>query len=212
MVDIQILGVTEAAPRRPFTSPDLYRRDCAILAHLVEDLEVLLDARTRIVPYRAIEWTVDDLKRRVIVCDPVTLRQGGVDVNVVGFFGERNPERDGAPLEEANAEIILEFRNYPGILSYSSMELEDGNWANLVLHDKPDTREYWRASRLHAEAAEKLSPLFYRTVRIHNGILPGGLYAGHPLELQQTKYWDFRRPKMWRAVRDLLPLAAAPDP
>ncbi|HEX2153495.1 MAG TPA: hypothetical protein VHL52_05930 [Acidimicrobiia bacterium] len=207
-MDIEVLGLTETARRRPFTSPDLYLHDRAILAQLAADLRELLDRGRHVKPYEPIEWTLDGLKRRVIVCDPVALRGGIVDVSMVGFFGERNLDRDGAPLEEANAEIVLEFRNYPGILSYSSTELADGNWANLVLHDKPDTREYWRASHRHAQAAEHLSPLYYRTVRIHNGVLPGGLYGERPVLIERTKYWDFGGRKMWRAVRELPPLAA----
>lgn len=207
--DIEVLGITEAARRRPFTSPDLYATDVGFLSHMVEDLRILLRPSQEMEPYRPIEWTVDTLKRRTIVCQPEALRTSCDDVSVVGFFGQRNLDRDGATLEEANAEIVLEFRNYPGILSYSSMELVDGNWANLVLHDKPDTREYWRASRRHAEAAEKLSPLFYRTVRIHNGILPGGLYGGQTVQLQCTKYWDFRSRRIWRGMRELVRLATA---
>lgn len=209
-VDIETLGTTEAAYRRPFTSPDLYAADQAILGRLADDLRGLLDGSRPVEAYGAVEWLVDGLKRRAIVCDPPLL-QGTVDLNVVGFFGERNRDQDGSPLEEANAEIVLEFRNYPGILSYSSMELADGNWANLVLHDKPDTREYWRASRRHAEAAEQLSPLYYRTVRIHNGVLPGGLGGGSPIYLERTKYWDFRGRTMWRGVREMTPTASAPS-
>lgn len=207
-MDSQVLGITEAVRRRPFTSPDLYPADRAVLSYMLADLRAQLASATAIEAYETIEWVVHGRKRRTIVCDPQTLSLADVDVNVVGFFGERNEERDGTPLEEANAEIVLEFRNYPGILSYNSMELADGNWANLVLHDKPDTREYWRASRRHAEAAEKLSPLYYRTVRIHNGLLPGGLHGGEEIEIESTKYWDFSGPKVWRAARDLTAVTA----
>lgn len=206
-MDIEVLG-NDPAPGRPFTALRLHARDGRLLARLVQDLQALVSAPDLPSPYRPLEWRVGGLRRRAIVCDPGFLRSASDDLSVVGFFGERNMERDGAALEEANADMVLEFRNYPGILSYSSLELKDGNWANLVLHDKPDTREYWRASRRHAMAAEKLSPLYYRTVRIHNGVLPAGLYGGRPIEIQRTKYWDFSPPSPWRAVRDLTPATA----
>lgn len=202
-MDSQVLEITEGVEARPFTSPDLNVADHAVLSFMLEDLKALLASAVPAEPYKPIEWIVHGRKRRTIVCDPLALDSAGIDISVVGFFGERNGERDGTALEEANAEIVLEFRNYPGILSYSSMELHDGNWANLVLHDKPDTREYWRAGRRHAEAAEKLSPLYYRTVRIHNGVLPQGLRGGQEIRIDSTKYWDFNGPKVWRAIRHL---------
>lgn len=208
-MDSQVLEITEGVRGRPFTSPDLYVADHAVLSLMLADLKALLVSANPAEAYTPIEGLVHGRKRRTIVCDPLALDAADIDISVVGFFGERNGKRDGTALEEANAEIVLEFRNYPGILSYSSMELHDGNWANLVLHDKPDTREYWRAGRRHAEAAEKLSPLYYRTVRIHNGVLPQGLHGGQEMRIDSTKYWDFSRPKVWRAMRDL---AAATTP
>jgi hypothetical protein len=204
-MDAKVLGTTDMVSRRPFTSPRLYPRDHAVLSYMLEDLRALLGPETEVEAYQPFEWTVHDLKRRAIVCNPSSLRGGRADVSIVGFFGERHMDMDSTPLEEANADIVLEFRDYPGVLSYSSMELVDGNWANLVLHDKPDTREYWRASRRHAEAAQDLSPFFYRTVRIHNGLLPEGLWSGRTIAIQSTKYWDFSRPRVWRATRDLYP-------
>jgi hypothetical protein len=184
----------------------LYQRDGATLGYMLEDLRALL-ARLAIgaiavIPYQSNEWLVHGLKRRVIVANAMGLHNRRT-ICVVGFFGERHMEQDHAPLEEANAEIVLEFRNFPGILSYSSMELPDGNWANLVLHDIPEVREYWRASERHARAAQELSPKYYRTVRIHNGILPGGIMSGRTIAIERTKYWDYRNPKVWHAVREL---------
>lgn len=205
---VRSLGPEETISRRPFTSPRLYERDRAILAYMVEDLRGLLgevaEGTVTVDAHSPLEWSVHGLRRRTIVCDPDTLLAGRKDLCVVGFFGLRYPGKDAMALEEANADLVLEFRNYPGILSYSSMELADGNWANLVIHDLPRAREYWRASQRHADAASRLSPLFYQTVRIHNGILPRGINAGRSIVIQRTKYWDFRRAKVWQAVRELI--------
>lgn len=209
---MRLLGPDEAAVRRPFTSPRLYERDLAILSYMLEDLRGLLGEMAEgtliVTGHEPIEWSVHGLRRRTIVCEPATLHRTRRDLHVVGFFGERHLDRDLMALEEANAELVLEFRNYPGILSYSSMELADGNWSNLVVHDLPRAREYWRASQKHADAARLLSPLYYRNVRIHNGVIGGGIHSGRAIVVHNTKYWDFRRPRVWQAVRQLL----APDP
>jgi hypothetical protein len=198
------LSPTQSVSKRPFTSVRLYDRDQAILGYMLEDLRDTLARGEpgRYHAYPPIEWEVNGLHRRTIVSAPLRLNQPD-DVFVVGFFGERHFDRDVAPLEQANAEIVLEFRNFHGILSYSSMELTDGNWANLVLHDLPDTREEWRASEIHAKAALQLAPVFYRTVRIHNGYLPGGLTGGQTIQIERTKYWDYGKSRVWHAVRDL---------
>jgi hypothetical protein len=173
---------------------------------MLEDLRGLLlrvaTGKVTVVPYRAIEWVVHDLKRRVVICDAMSLHNRR-SAQLVGFFGERHPEQDGTPLEEANFEIVLEFQKYPGILSYSSMELADGNWANLVLHNVAEDRETWRASETHARAARELSPLYYRTVRIHNGVLPDGVMGNRSMVVERTKYWDYGSGKVWHAVREL---------
>lgn len=203
----RVLAANQSIARRPFTSVSLYERDQATLGYMLEDLRALLarlaTGELTVIPYQSQEWLVHGLKRRVIIANSMGLHNRR-NVCVVGFFGERHFEQDHAPLEEANAEIVLEFRNFPGILSYSSMELPDGNWANLVLHDIPEVREYWRASERHARAAQELSPKYYRTVRIHNGSLPGGVLSGRSISIERTKYWDYRKPKVWHAVRELL--------
>ncbi len=202
----RVLAANQSVARRPFTSVSLYPRDGATLSYMLEDLRALLarmaTGEMSVIPYQSNEWLVHGLKRRVIVANAMGLHNRRT-VCVVGFFGERHLERDHTPLEEANAEIVLEFRNFPGILSYSSMELPDGNWANLVLHDIPEVREYWRASERHARAAQELSPLYYQTVRIHNGTLAGGVMSGRTIAIERTKYWDYRSPKVWHAVREL---------
>lgn len=202
----RVLAADQSVARRPFTSIALYQRDLAILGYILEDLRNLLarmaTGEMTVIPYQTNEWHVHGLKRRAIVTNAMGLYNRRT-VCVVGFFGQRHIDRDHTPLEEANAEIVLEFKNYPGILSYSSMELPDGNWANLVLHDIPQVREYWRASERHARAAQELSPMYYRTVRIHNGVLSGGLMSGKSITIERTKYWDYRNPRVWHAVREL---------
>jgi hypothetical protein len=46
-------------------------------------------------------------------------------------------------------------------------------------------------------------------------VIPGGLSGGGGLVIHSTKYWDYQRPKVWQALRDLsngeqAPIHAAP--
>ncbi len=209
-MSVVALSPAEKVEGRAFCSPSLYERDTSLLAYLLEDLR----AFTASVPYdmvaagehRSLEWTVHGLVRRIVVCDAHRITAPDLDMCVVGFFGTRKQGIDSTVLEEVNSELVGEFREYPGILSYSSMELADGNWANLVIHDEPDAREYWRASKRHAEAASVLAPQHYENVRIHNGRLPGGVRGGKSIVLDRTKYWDYADDVIWQAIRELAPV------
>ena len=154
------------------------------------------------VPYKRMAWKTRGFKRRVIVCDPKRLATLS-DICAVGFFGERRPEVDPRALERANSEVVSEFSQYPGILSYTSVELPGHRWANLVLHDDLDVPHYWRESVRHARAVAELSPVHYKNVRIHNCRIPGGLPGGNWVIIHRTKYWDYRAKTVWQAVREL---------
>jgi hypothetical protein len=123
---------------------------------------------------------------------------------VVGFFAERRTEVDIWPLEDANSEIVNEFSKYPGILSYGSLELPNGHWANMVLHDDPIDTQFWRTSEMHSRAVETLSPRHYFNVRIHNGRLTSGLFNRPEIVIERTKYFDYTGPSQWRAERTLV--------
>ena len=202
------LGPREAVPGRPFTSVDLTQRDVTILYEVLGDVRSVLhevDVGIRsISPYERLTWMVDGLTHRLLICDEPRLRSHP-SLCVVGFFGERRTELDSTPLEKANDAIIAEFTKYPGILSYSSMELPGGHWANLVLHDDPIDTQFWRKSELHARAARLLSPVHYLNVRIHNAQLTAGLFQQPVIVVKRTKYYDFSGDGEWRAERILAP-------
>ena len=138
-----------------------YEADLAVLNHLRRDLRVLL-RRARVGelalrPYEVRTWQEDELRRRIVMCDPATLL-GGTDVLIVGFLGNRRSTAEAQAIDEFDIDVISEFRQYPGILSYSSMERTPKQWANLVVHQEVGDREAWRHSAVHIEAAEMLSP------------------------------------------------------
>jgi hypothetical protein len=125
------------------------------------------------------------------------------ELAVVGFCGQKWPEADRAPLDAADAELLDEFMLHPYLLSYSSLEVEDGDWRNLVLFSHPQGIGHWAISLKHAYAARELAPLYYKNIRLHNGVLPGGLMSGDEIILNRTKYYDYKNQSLWWAVREL---------
>lgn len=199
------LGRIESAPGRPFTEVGNTDRDVGILYKILEDLRGVLadkDAGNRsIQPHEKLSWNVKGLSHRVLITDESRLRSHS-KLCVVGFFGERTGI-DPRPLEEANTAIVDEFGDYPGILSYSSMQMPEGHWGNMVLHDDPVDRDYWRRSQLHTEAVRTLAPSHYRCVRIHNAELSGGVISSSEIVVLRTKYFDYTGDTEWRAEREL---------
>lgn len=205
-----VLTPDETVARRPFTSVALYERDACILNSMLEDVRALMfgwQAGTRqVLPHRRIAWKVHGLRHRIIVCVPEALLAAG-ELFVVGFVAERHLDLDIGPLEAANTRIVRNFRDYPGIYSYSSRQLSTGNWVNLVLSDAPRAAENWRGCEAHARAVAELSPTYYQNVRIHSGRLPGGLGGARSVAIERTRYVDYGSPRPWRAVRELVPVA-----
>lgn len=199
------LGPTESAHGRPFTAVELLQHDHEVLREILADLRTRLHAhlagRSPLPVHTVVDQQVDGRTMRHVMCNELRLRTHPA-LCVVGFFGERHIELDVTPLEEANAALVRDFRNYPGITSYSSRELPSGQWANLVLHDDPVDTEFWRRSELHARAVDALSPVYYRNVRIHNARLTAAVPDAPDIVVHSTKYFDFSDGSGWRATRE----------
>lgn len=211
-----VLGPLEEVPERPFTAVDRIADDLQTLQVMLGDVRSVLadvDAgRRTLVAFQKLVWREKDLTHRLLICNESRLRSHP-RLCVVGFFGERHPELDPMALEDANSDIVAGFADYPGILSYSSVELGgDGRWANMVLHDHPSDREYWRRNQRHVEAVKALSPVHYRNVRIHNAELTSPLAGSPTIVIQRTKYFDYSGGSAWRAERSLPAAAPANTP
>ncbi|MBR9782682.1 hypothetical protein GYB60_01830 [bacterium] len=208
-----VIGPDEMVADHPCTDPDLYAADRGLLAYMLQDVRALARLVTKgavdVVEYEPLVWFVHGLKRRLVPCDLSRL-VNGQDLEVVGFFGSRRREpEEGAgsdedPIDGLDARLTQEFRRYPGIASYSTIETVDGFWANLVLHSVPSDAEDWRGSEVH-RGAVRMSPTLYRDVRIHNGQLAGGVDSASEIVLHGTKYWDYGlvpdAQPTWTAVR-----------
>ncbi|NNE11723.1 MAG: hypothetical protein HKN41_05690 [Ilumatobacter sp.] len=197
------LGTTEIDPDHPCTDVSLYAPDLDLLAYMLQDLRGLIrsnDAgRVELEAHQPIFWEVHGLRRRTVVCEPDDIRRPD-RVCIVGFLAERREEIDYVSLDDLELSLLMEFRRYPGILSYTSIELANDYWANLVVHRVPDDTEEWRRSAAHAHAVE-VSPRLYSSVRIHNGHLDGGVVGNQAIVVDCTKYWDYGSDPVWQAVR-----------
>jgi hypothetical protein len=201
------LGPYETVITRACTDVSLYAPDLDVMAYMLQDLRTLLRShaagKTSLEEHVATMWTVHGLHRRTVVCD-LDIADSIDRVCVVGFFGNRRTELPYEALDQVDAGLLDEFRHYPGILTYSSVELADDYWANLVVHAEPDDRELWRTSAAHVNAVE-MSPVLYSDVRIYNGHLAGGLAGNRAIDIDSVKYWDYEVDPVWRGFREFDP-------
>ena len=112
----------------------------------------------------------------------------------VGFVSMRRKSLSPFVLDELrilDKRLVAELVNTPGLLSYSSLELHDGNWCNLVLFGNANAKIHVTNNDTHRYAAYEFSPRCYEWIRLHNGIMPAGL-AGNEMLLQRTKYYMFQ--------------------
>src|SRR5262245_25579911 len=173
------LGQYEATPERRFANPEHSYADVAILEHMRARLRETLGEGARAVgdPLKR-ELSIVSIKEdgerlhRMVVLSRQQLFDATV-LTVVGFFGHKGGSLHPAILQDVDTDLLLECLHDAYVLSYSSLELPDGNWANLVLLLDASGIEHWRVSQRHAYAARELAPLVYKTIRPHNGTLPG---------------------------------------
>jgi hypothetical protein len=198
------LAPRETVAGRAFTDPVQATRDLAALRVMLAEVRrrvaraATLPASPRPLVLEGRE--ADGRAHRAVLCDEGRLGDGR-DLTWVGFFGVKRRDVDPAPLTVRDEELVREFPAHPGVLSYSSLELPDGDWGNLILLDGDDARERWRVSERHADATRVLAPRHYTDVRLHQGVLPGGVRAGRALALSRTRYYDYRDGVTWRAER-----------
>ncbi len=200
------LGPSDIVDGRPFTHPDASGPDLAAMSQMLDRLRSLVSRPDGLPdePRPLILQLREDDRRghQVVIANPEALRTMD-EFAVVGFFGRQRPGVDPAPMTAVDSELVADFPRHPYVVSYSSLELADGNWGNLVLLTEAEGRERWMENQKHAHASRELAPKFYADVRLHNAALRGGLSSGAGLSLLRTKYYDFRDIPAWRAVREL---------
>lgn len=119
------------------------------------------------------------------------------DIQFVGFLSKKRASLSTtiiAGIEDVDRRLLLELGDNPGLLSYSSLQFRNGNWCNLVLFRNNDAKKHLRNTETHAYAAHQLAPRYYDWVRLHNGVLTGGLLQGTFI-LQKTRLYTFNTVK-----------------
>lgn len=205
MTPLVELGPAESVDDRPFSD----------VAHNDHDLSAMrrILASLSLVVWQPLQWPDppqplvvrgNDGERvvRVVVSNHPALLEDK-PLFVVGFFGHRRPGLDPTILNAVDDDLIHEFAQHPGVLSYSSFELDDGNYVNVVLLDGAEAADHWRTSSRHAYAAHELAPEFYACIRLQNGLVPRGLSSLEDLRLVTTKYYDYQQEVAWLARREL---------
>ena len=200
------LGPWEIIEDRPFTDPANSLEDLSRLQYILGRLQQLLNQPDLLPTHPrplVMYWPEPNERRLRLVFSQPEVLLANQDLVVVGFCGQKAAEVDRDLLEGVDEELLAEFPENPHLLCYCSLELEGGDWCNLVLFDHLRGLGHWTRSGRHGYAAIQLAPQFYRSVRLHNALLPGGLMAGQSLSLLRTKYFDYQGGAIWWAVREL---------
>ncbi len=202
------LNTSEVLDERSFPDFEKENQDLVILRYMAQRIYVtlyLLDEPAD--PSQPLLYYSEEghkYTHRIAIYRPQELLLTS-DLDFVGFVSSKQQPGSPQVIEEIRAvdkRLIVELISTPGLLSYSSLELRDGSWCNLVLFSGTETKKHIRNSELHAYAAYQLSPTYYKWVRLYNGIMPGGL-AHNELILKKTKYYQFQGPHEKPAIREL---------
>ena len=132
----------------------------------------------------------DGRQHRIVLMNAGAL-QPDAELTFVGFFGQKRPGVDFSALDALDQELIQEFRDYPHLLSYSSLELVDGTWGNLVVMTGSHGLVSWAGSARHAHASQEFAPRCYLTIRLHRGTFTAANSQQPALQIQSTKHFDF---------------------
>jgi hypothetical protein len=202
------MNASEALNERSLPNFEIGNLDLVILRYMTQRIYVTLYLLDEPIDSAQplLYYTEEGRKHthRIAIYRPEELMRNS-SLDLVGFISAKLKPGRPQIIKEIRAvdkKLIVEFISTPGLLSYSSVELRDGRWCNLVLFSGSETRVHIRNSETHAYAAYQLSPRYYEWVRIHNGIMPGGL-ASNEIVLQKTRYYQFHGPHEKPTMREL---------
>lgn len=201
MGTIDRLGPTEQVPGRPFVDHKAGEEDLSTMRWMAGHLRSLIASYAgggR--PVYTHEVDENGASHRIVIPDWEAL-QMDEDVTAVGFFGQIRPEVNHGPIMDLENELIDQLPATPGLLTYYNLHRPKLGYGNLVLFASEDAKDGWRDNNTHGMAVDK-TPDHYYSVRLHNGLILGGVTGSASLVLLRTKYYDFRTVPHWRAMRE----------
>jgi len=171
-------------------------QDLIVLRYMAQQVRVMLQVpgQTESAPLPWL-YSLEERQRRshrIVLYQPQALLQKQ-DLAFVGFVSGKQQTLDRRVVDRLNAvdqDMLSELVHIPGLLSYSSLELQTGNWYNLVILQSLAAKSHFHTIGTHRYAAYELSPHYYEWIRLHSGSLRGGLACGQLL-LRGTKYYTF---------------------
>lgn len=122
----------------------------------------------------------------------------------VGFISRKKDVLDTSVIDEIHTvdkALLVEMADNPGILSYSSLELRNGIWYNLVLMDKIEARSQVLDSETHTYSAYQLAPRYYKWIRLHTGLMPHGI-AHDAMKIMRTRHYLFQHASSKPLIRE----------
>jgi hypothetical protein len=126
-------------------------------------------------------------------------------LSFVGFLSARQKPLSPSILEgihSADRQLVTELADAPGILSYSSLELRNGDWCNLVVLADTSAKVHITGSQTHQHAAYSLAHAYYAWIRLHSGVMPVGL-DHMEMHLVKTRYYTFHPGQAKPTIREL---------
>ncbi len=202
------MNASEALNERSLPNFEIGNLDLVILSYMAQRIYVTLYLLDEPVdPSQPLLYYAEEGRKhthRIAIYRPEELMRNS-SLDLVGFVSAKLKPGRPQVIKEIRAvdkKLIVEFISTPGLLSYSSLELRDGRWCNLVLFSGRETRVHIRNSETHAYAAYQLSPRYYAWIRLHSGIMPGGL-ACNEMILQKTRYYEFHGAHEKPTIREL---------
>ena len=199
------LGMLDVVHERPFTDVSLNADDRHSMVYIARRLHELLNGPEDIpVAPRPLQLALagPNGRRLRIVLINVSALDSGRDLSLVGFFGQKRFNAARTVIDGVDVALQGEFPAFPEVVCYCTLQLEDGNFGNLVVLEDDAGREHWRESTHHQYAAADLAPNYYASLRLHNGVMRGGLKSEPDIHLVRTKYYDYQN-GFWCGLRDL---------
>ena len=144
----------------------------------------------------------DGRYHRVLVIRPSQFAQRSY-FTVVGFFGQRCFDANDKDSWSRDDLLFSEMQNHQGLLSYSTLELTNGDYCNCILFTDETAKNHWGRSSVHEKAVREFSPTFYHSIRLYNGVLEAPIIEAHKLKLTTVKYFDYSVQPTWMGMRTL---------